>query len=361
MKEKFKNIELLRFIFAVLIVMFHFRNCTAIKPVIAHALPGLCHCNVCVDFFFIIAGFFLFYLINTTQSTFEFAKKRFFRLAPMVWIFLIIISILSIFFDFIHFSVVTNIPRIFLLSNIGFAPAPSSIAGVIHWFIPVLFWVTLFYFYITKIIDKKYLNLVMWLITIISLGLSLNYHNFNTGGNTTNICYFINTGILRGLYGMGIGYFISKAYKSGFLQKCSTITKYIISFVEIYCIGFLAHYMLSVKDLPAKSGFLYLVIFSILFYLFLVKKGFVSKLFENNLSQKLGAYSYSIYVTHPIIDIFFKKLIFIQSNTNAMNHIKLFYSLEVILAVVLGIIIHYLCEKPVNKLISRKLAKNKVL
>lgn len=361
MKERFKNVDLLRFIFAVLIVMFHFRVCPTIRPIIEHALPGLRHCNVCVDFFFIMAGFFLFNTINTTLSTFEFTKKRFLRLAPLIWIFLIIMAIASIFTHAINFPLNGDILRGLLLHDIGFAPGPTSIGGGIHWFISVLFWVSLFYFYIAKIINKKYLNLTIWLLTIISLGLKLNYCNFNTGGHTTNIYYFINIGVLRGLYGIGIGYFISQLYKSGFLQKCSRNIEHIISFLEIYCIGFLTYFLLSTKVLPGKSGFLYIVIFSIIFYLFLIKKGFVSKLFDNNLSVKLGAYSYAIYVMHPLITPIFNKYIYITANHTVMNHIKIFYIFEILLAIILGITIHHFFEKPINKLISSKLAKNKVL
>lgn len=361
MKERFKNIELLRFIFAVLIVMFHFRYGAAIRPTIERAFPGLYHCNVCVEFFFIIAGFFLFHTINTAQSTFEFAKKRFLRLAPLVWVFLVIVAILSIFFNFIHFSLTEEILRIFLLHDIGFAPQMPKLGYVRHWFVAVLFWVSLFYFYIAKIIDKKYFNLVVWLITIISLSLLLNHAKFFTGGNASNIYDFINIGISRGLYGMGIGYFISELYKSGFLKNCSKIGSYIITGLETYCIIFLAHYMLSVKELPAKSAFLHILIFSILFYLFLIKKGFISKLFENNLSTKLGAYSYAIYIMHSIIDPIFNHTVFIPAHEFVMTHILLIYGIEVVLAVLLGIITHHVFEKPINKYINTKLAKNKVL
>lgn len=353
MKERFKNIDLLRFVFAILIVMFHARH-AVIKGTLEHVLPGLKHCNACVEFFFMIAGFFLFYTINTKQSTFEFAKKRFLRLAPLVWFFLVIVAILSFFISYIQFPDTSNILRVFLLNNIGFAPPVKGIGAIIHWFIPVLFWVSLFYFYITKIIDKKYLNLIMWLITIISLGMKLNNSNFLTCGNAANIYYFINIGILRGLYGMGIGYFIAQLYKSGFLHKCSKVWYYIISGLEIYCIIFLTYYLLFTSRLPGQSGFLYILIFSILFYLFLIKKGFISKLFDNNISAKLGSYSYAIYVMHPLITSIFAKLVYIQANSTVMTHIMPVYCFEIILAVLTGILTHYIFEKPINKLIKSK-------
>lgn len=253
-----------------------------------HSIPGVVHCEVCVDFFFIIAGFFLFYTINTTQSIFEFAKKRFLRLAPLVWVFLSITAILSIFINSITPPGTGDILRIFLLNDIGFAPLGRTCGYWVHWFVPVIFWVSIFYFYITKIIDKKYLNLIIWLITIISLGLYLNHGNYNTGGNITQIFYFVNVGVLRGLFGMGIGYFILHIYKSGFLQNCGKWGKYLISIAEIYCVGFLTHYLLSTKSLPGKSAFLYFIIFQYYSIYFLSKKASFQNCVTTNFHQHLA-------------------------------------------------------------------------
>lgn len=346
MKERFKNIDFLRFIFAVLIVIFHFHPAYNIE----HYLHGISHSNICVDFFFIIAGFFLFYTINTTQSTIDFARKRFLRLAPLVWFFLLIVAILSIFSDGIKFHFSECILRILLLNNIGFGPAAGGIAGRIHWFIPVLFWVTLFYFYIAKIVDKKYLNFIIWMITIFSYGLFFNYMHFKTDGNTTNIYYVFNTGVLRALGGIGLGYFISELYKSGFLQKTTKVAKVVISVIEVYICCFLAHYMLFASKLPAKTGFSLIVVFSVLFYLFLIRQGILTKLLNNNLSVRLGSYSYAIYVMHPIIPAIFKN--FIHSKY-LISHNIIYFIIQVTCAVIFGIITHYAFEKPINKLIKR--------
>lgn len=360
MKERFKNIDFLKFVFAVMVVMFHLRLNPLVVTEINQLIPGIFHFNVCVDFFFIIAGFFMFFKIDTTESVFNFAQKRFLRLAPLLWLFVFLQLVLSLI---IHtsFSLDGNILKLFLLHNIGFTPNTGGEGSVVTWFISSLFWVSVFYFYLAKIIDKNYFNFIIWITTICSLGLFLNYNNFNTGGNTSNIFFFINIGILRGLYGMGIGYFISLIYKNKFLQTtCSKLTTTIISAVEIFCIGFLGYYLFFTKTLPGKSGFLYMLIFSIIFYLFLIRKGLISKLLNNNLSVILGKYSYSIYVMQMLIFVIFNKLIWVKSNTFVMNNLKMVYCMEVLCAILFGALIYYIFEKPINKLISTKLAKNKV-
>ena len=73
---RFYNVDFFRFIFAIMIVIYHVKTDMGTK-VLGDYIPGLLHWHVCVDFFFIISGFFLFNTINTTQSTFNFAKKKF--------------------------------------------------------------------------------------------------------------------------------------------------------------------------------------------------------------------------------------------------------------------------------------------
>lgn len=219
--ERFKNIDFLRFILAVMIVMFHYRGCLSIKI--------FSHCNVCVDFFFIIAGFFLFNNIKN-ENTFTFARKRFWRLVPMIWLLLLIIIIADIFIKETSFSFSNNILRALLLSNIGFAPSVGGTfqLGVL-WFVPVLFWVSIFYFYIHKIFEKKYLNLIIWLIIIFSYTLYYTNNGFGTGGHSKTLYHFADIGVLRGLAGIGLGYFISMLYKTDFLENCATGIKWFIT------------------------------------------------------------------------------------------------------------------------------------
>lgn len=345
---RYYNIDLLRFIFAILIVMFHFSRGDYFT--INQTLSGLNRCNVCVDFFFIISGFFLFNKINLKQSISDFAIKRFLRLAPLVWVFLAILFISSIFIKNVHFSLGHNILRILLLHDIGFAPITGGVGAHIHWFVSVIFWLSLFYYYLAKLIDKKYLDFIIWIITICSLGLYLNWSQFGTGGNVQNVFGFINIGILRGMFGIGIGYFISNLYDSGFLQNCSKKVAFLITILEGYFIGFFVHYLIFTDRLPGQSAILYLVSFSILFYLFLIKKGLLSNLLNINFAAKLGACSYAIYIIHPIIPAIINNSI---HSSYLSLHKTTHYFLLVILAIIAGILIHYVFEKPINTYIKK--------
>ncbi len=347
MSERIKNVDGLRFILIILIVLYHAKNISfGIGHTLKDYLPGIIHCDVCVDFFFIIAGFFLFYNQKKETDTFKYATKRFLRLAPLIWFFILCTMIISIFINN-HFSFDGNILRIFLMNNIGFGGTWTGGDGCnVSWFVSVLFWVSLFYFYIAKIFEKKYLNLIIWMIIVFSLGYYLNWHKFTTGAHTPNIYYVLNVGVLRGLTGLGIGYFINELYQNRFLQNISKKGNVVLSGLEIFLSGFLGYFLIFTDKLPGKSSVVYIVIFSILLYLFLIRKGVLSKLLNNNVSTMLGSYTYAIYVMHPLI--LNKSMKFLYPENSYTGSITI-----IICCIIIGILTHYIFEKPINKFIQK--------
>lgn len=354
MENRIKNVDFLRFIFAVMIVMYHCCEFFSFKTgnLVTKYLPGLIHGYICVDFFFVIAGFFLFANLKQVK-TFDFALKRFYRLAPLIWFYIILSIIYCIFVHSpIHFD--NYFLKIFLFSNIGFSPKTDT---ALHWFIPVIFWVSVFYFYIAKIFDKKYLNLIIWVITICSLGCLLNYKSYDINLHSKNIYLFINAGVIRGLAGMGIGYFINELCNTNVLEKCSKFGTVIISLCELYLIYSIAHFMLFSPKLPGKTSFLFILWFSILLFLFLRRKGLISKLLNNNSSIILGAYSYAIYVMQPFVNRIFKHFIYLPHAKYTQTHSIMLFIINVLVVIIFGILTHYIYEKPFNRFLHNKVLK----
>lgn len=345
--ERFKNIDFLRFILAVIIVIFHYRGYFNFQL--------FAHCNVCVDFFFIIAGFFLFKNIKG-GDTFSFAKKRFLRLVPMLWLIVGLVLLVSLFISNIKCSLGDNILRLFFLQSLGFSPETNgkNTGLVVTWFIPVLFWVSIFYFYIHKIFEKKYLNLIIWLIIIFSYVLYYSGNKFGTGGHAHTLYHFADVGVLRGLAGIGLGYFISMLYKTDFLKNCTTGIKWFITGCEIFLMSFLAYYLLFTTKLPGKSGFVYIVTFSMLFYLFLSKQGYISKFFEKDFWTALGNSSYAIYIMHFPMFRILHFTIYKHYSDFVSTHSILVFAIQTMLAILFGIFIHYIFEKPVGKYLKKK-------
>ncbi len=348
---KFKNIEFLRFILALFIVAFHLREGYFIT--LPKYLHGINYASVCVDFFFIIAGFFLFRTFNINKDTWDFAKKRFLRLAPNLWLLVFLIMICSGFIKDIRFIFSDNILRMLLLGPIGFSPPTGGIGAVIIWFIPCLFWVSLFYFYLAKIFETKKLNLIVWLLVVSSISLYMQYMHFIPDGNVKNVYYIFNIGIVRAVAGIGLGYFVNMLYSSGFLFKCSQKQKWLISLLELYLCSFLLHYLTSSSHLPGKTSFLFIVMFTFLFYLFLIKQGIISNLLENKISVWLGKYSYAIYCIHPIILALFKAYGKVHKVFVTTHSVELLVTI-IIINIVAGILTYHLYEKPVHKYCNRR-------
>lgn len=350
-KEYFYNVDFLRFIFSVIIVFIH------IGLLYNMHIIGLNKCRILVDYFFIMSGFFLFLNINKNEQTLNFALKKIIRLAPTTWFLHLITMISSLFITDLKYNFNNEILRFLFLQNIGLASTNGAPLFGILWYIFVLFWVLIFYFYINKIFEQKYMNLLVWLIIIISYGIYYNNNHFGIGGNS-NICLFINIGVLRGLAGIGIGYFIATLYKNNPLQNFSQAKCIIISSLEIYLIIFLSKYLLFSHNIPGNSAIILIVYFSILFYLFLIKQGVISKITNIPFSGFLGQFSYSIYVIQIYILTLYKYLLCNKYPEFVQSHLIFCNSTITITAIFAGILTYYLVEKPSAKYLKNKLIQN---
>lgn len=347
----FKNLGFLKFSVMLCVIMHHSRDIYHLPA----WLGNLQNCLVCPDLFFIMSGFLLFYTFNNNLSTFDYAKKRFFRLAPNLWFLVLIMLILTLYIPSIgsHFN--DNILRIFLLHCVGFEPMSGGTYMNITWYISALFWVSLFYFYIAKIFDKKYLNLIIGLIVMSCYALYMQHTSFLAGGHIENYYLIFNGGVCKALASMGLGYFICMAYKMGVLQNVGNVGNLIISISELYIISFLVYYLIFADNIPGQSEMVLIVLFAILFYLFLIKKGFLSKLLENNIMNMLGNYVYSMYCFQIIVLAIFFRYVYVNCYQAILLHPFRFFAIEVAIATLLGIVLYYIFERPVANYFKIKL------
>ena len=87
--------------------------------------------------------------------------------------------------------------------------------------------------------------------------------------------------------------------------------------------------------------------------LMLIKKGFITKLFDNKIFPVLSKYTYSIYVTHAVILSIY--LAFYKSHNSIItNHFYTFTCGYFITAILLGIITYHLVEKPCANYLKSK-------
>lgn len=209
---KIKNIEFLRFIFAVFIVYFHLFSGSSyffkyLSPYIDlyKKIYDNCCGYLCVEYFFIIAGFFLIIKTNFNNNIIDFAKKKIMRLWPALAAVTGLYYVISLCTP-ITFYKYTNIMTLLMVNHIGLNIGISN--NVPLWFIIVLFWCSILYFYIIKNFSEKHANFIIAIISI--LAFSARIHTL--GVSTKNVFILNDVDVLRGLYCLGIGYFVGKMW-----------------------------------------------------------------------------------------------------------------------------------------------------
>lgn len=359
--QKIKNIEILRFIFILIIALYHIpkqifsflKNSVLLYNTISTGSVWGC---VCVDFFFIIAGFFLFLTTDFKQDFYKFAKKKFLRLMPLMVFAILLILFLS-FFTTIKFNHYGWVFAILNIQNIGITFKSTNIVGG-SWFVSALFWGMCFYFYLYKTVNIKIFNLITALIILFCF--SFLVHTFwisdELQKNYLNEYYIFNNGLMRALSGLGIGYFLSMLYKDN-VEKLKEIylsrfQKVLFSVVEIYLLLFLVYYTCFHK-ISCDNVLILIISFIILFILFICKFGYFSRFLENDVSVYLGKFTFSIYLTHMTILRVWREYIIIPHSSWVLNHYVLNLVLMYILIITFGILVYYLYEVPVHRYLKR--------
>ena len=101
------------------------------------------------------------------------------------------------------------------------------------------------------------------------------------------------------------------------------------------------------SKVPGNNYLNYIIIFSLLFYLMLIKQGLISKLLDNKILAKLGQYTYSLYVIHCLIFRIYKPFCLKFSP-------EVYVILCISTAITSGILTFYLIEKPAAKYLKEK-------
>ena len=101
--KKLKNIEFLRFIFAILIIHSHILWLLLDVYQICPGLSTYTHLFkadgfLCVEYFFIVSGYFLYnHCVNKQSTTLDFAINKLKRLYPLFLFSYVLIYLLSLF------------------------------------------------------------------------------------------------------------------------------------------------------------------------------------------------------------------------------------------------------------------------
>ncbi|WP_221390633.1 acyltransferase [Dyadobacter sp. NIV53] len=302
MRERVEQLDGLRGIFALLVVAHHHN---AFKNSILYNNFFVINSSLFVDFFFVLSGFVIAmnYIgkLSTGQDFFQFIKKRFFRLYPLLFYSEIVFLIANLTGE--H-SVLKNSSNLGLsyyfltaLDTLTFMGSTPVLGGWIGLNYPA--WsissemISYVFFGLILLFIPKQKNLA-FLAIILFAGI------FIIDRDEYLLTY--DYGFIRGLLCFCIGIFTFEIIKNRNLELSFLEIPYLILLVSMMYL--VHHYQLNVWKL------VFPFIFSAGIFVFCNSTGFVTKMLSNRLFQYLGRISYSIYLNHAIVLIFVNIILF---------------------------------------------------
>lgn len=344
-KERLYHIDFLRFIFSIYIVYYHILHAN-IMPFVQEidVYTGLAkHSDYAanlVAFYFILGGLFLYRSFQSKPNTgiFDFILSRISRLWPVLCV-----ALLAEWAFNPSTRWETIFSRLLFLQCSGLT---LEYKGIL-WYVSSFFLVSIFYYAIMKVFNKNKALFITTLLTYFSLAFQINYTNGTLGGRET-VLYIINLGVLRGVWGMGLGILVGALYEKLYELRhlFSTRSKKVIQALritfEIFSVIYFARYFLYS---PSDSNHLAMILVFVCFLLsMLFKGGCFEKLFNRKPFGNLGKYAYSIYVFQQTGFYLMRKVLWGYSAFVSRPILAL--SISVTLSVMLGIAGYYIIERP---------------
>lgn len=287
MKQKNTSIEAFRFIFMVILCLWHIND----------MIEFFHHAYLVVEFFFILSGIFLYqaYINNCEQSTIGYIFKRVKRL----WIqYFIIICIVFLMYKrqaisemtITFYDVFQFISDLLLIQDIGFLLPPNNWAT---WYLSVLIISSGCLYSFIKNYHRQAVTLYLPLICILSYCYLFSYNPSLDKLWSSEGPFFLP--LLRGTTDMSFGVILSYLFVSRpFLQNSKNA---LIDLVSIASLFFIIIIMVLRETFDS-----YVILFLPLFILGLYNEtSLLNRCFRSKIWLFLGGLSYKMYLTHIII------------------------------------------------------------
>ncbi len=354
-KEHFFNVDFLRFIFIFVIFLHHLFNPNFLgfdKNSFSSFINNTRLGSLCIFFYFIVSGFFLTYTFDKNLSVIDFIKKKIIRFWPLVAFGIFVFCILGIF-GISKFSFYNNIFSLFLLSNVGITFSLSNNGP--DWFVSSLFFISTLYFYIFKYFKKTTYDFFIAIFVIFSFIFLLHATKGELYGHIKTTAFVFNHGLLRAFGGIGLGYFIHEfyLYLKSLNYKQTPLSFFIYTGFEIYILSFLI-YETMLHKMHFNNKMIIIIGFVLLFLLFLLKRGFLSKILNHKFSTFLGKYTFAIFLTHYAVLECFTQLWFKKDISFALTHPLLIIVITFLTSLIFAIITYHFVEVPAGKFLKKK-------
>ncbi len=326
------NIEFLRIVFTLAIIHQH------IGDILGYWRSSW----LSVEFFFVLSGFFLALTFKPEKTVSSFIKMKIIRFLPLI----IFGSVLcSLFEENINFS--NMMSEFFFLPCTGLHRTDGF--NVPSWYISVLFWVSLFYFYLMKTQKRETADLIVGVTCFFSyIGLVRgDWSNYLT--NRWTYSGGMLMAFLRGLACIGTGYFLAKTFNKR--QNGNKIHEKLFTAAEVIALAYSLGLMFF-KELRPENNLYAVLSFCVLIWLFAEKRGSFSSFFEKEAFAEGARYSLSVFLTHFVVTHRLLPLIKDEYPVFVFAHIFPVAVLTTVVAVILGIFAHHAVEIPAARLLK---------
>lgn len=355
-KQKYYNIEFLRFAFAICIVYFHLLHSfmmdyTGNADLYLWLAEQSKYAKYIVECFFIISGYFLCHTIQkhpdmTTQS---FIIKRVIRLWPPLACSIVISTV------FFGKSVYASFVDLMFLQSSGLATDWKGL----NWYVSAFFVVEIFYFALYKCFRNSS-KMKLLICMLIYFGYEININAMDGGFGRKMFHGIINLGMARAVAGIGLGYlfaiewdaFTEKWKQRTVTQKGKTSKNFwLISVLEIMTLSMLlVDFFYSRK--AYDNQFIVVILFPVFLACLLTRKGIFSRLTDHRIIGLPGRYAYSIYVMQEVAFAVLERTLW--KNTSFLHdYPAMAIAVSVFLTVALGIVTYHLVEQPSAKYLKK--------
>lgn len=349
---RIKNIEFLRIVGCIAIVMLHLFF-TKIGHM--HNVPFYHYWSMAtkngakaVDLFFMLSGLFFAITYNPALTTGKFLLKKIIRLYPVYLFGLIAFFIGTLISSEYNFSIYNAI-----FSALGFNSTIFVKGSTGHvsafWYVTTMLWTLLLLSGALKNFDKNKIKYCMSIIVFFAYGFIISSGGGKIDNPYINFGGITTMGMLRGIAGISVGYLIGDWYKENIKKikewNVSIEGQILLTIIEASCLYFIIKYMTYVK-FTFKNDTLFLISFILIIVLFLLKKGFISRLLDTDIWNIFSKYTYSIYLSHQLVFMYLAALLWNNSMKFVVKHPIMNCSLTLSLVLIVGVMVYHLVEKP---------------
>lgn len=305
MKHRFDVLDIFRGLFASMVVLFHMAFFTD-TPLINNRLVQ--NADMFVDFFFVLSGFVIAYSypqFETSRKLQRFLTRRFWRIYPLHFVMLLAVLFVELtknsLSDYVHINqpdnpnnnVYTFLTSLLLLNSVKLFGVTDVSWNIPSWSISAEMIAYVVYGLAMRLIAPRWKAPAFLALSVGAAATLVAV----TGKMELN--YSFDYGFLRGLTGFFAGAFCFTLFSAAY-DRVRALPGGLFSLLEVLMLALIV-VSISFGEALKHIGLLYEFVFLAAIFVFSFEKGICSStLKKSTLLHRVGTYSYSIYLTHPL-------------------------------------------------------------